>query len=60
MCVLSELIELVDETLKVLCEMLRTWSAATSAAIGVKAHVALPPSPPPVEYMVRGKGFCRL
>lgn len=47
----SELIELVDETLKVLHEMLVTWSAATATAIGVRANVTLPPPPPPVEYM---------
>jgi hypothetical protein len=49
--VLPELIELVDETLKVLHEMLVTWSAATATAIGVRANVTLPPPPPPVEYM---------
>ena len=47
----AEFIELVDETLKVLHEMLRTWSNATAAAINVRASLDLPPSPPQVEYM---------
>lgn len=37
--------------MRVLHEMLGTWSVATHAAVGVRARVSLPPPPPPVEYL---------